>query len=144
MDYRELAKDLLQRSNQLVEAKQSLQEEIKELEDEADYFKAHGFSPERLTDYPEKEQGILSIVATLNDCRFRLNFVKSELKKIDRGLCTLTDYQKKVIQFCFIDREKYTTEDIVDMLHKERSCVYKDKDKALLIFTRGVYGLVIL
>lgn len=143
MDYREYAKDLLARKKNLVSAYASIKCELESLEQEKNACKAAIAKLDQhdgeMTRYDDR---LINLLAELDDCRFRRSVVERELLKIEKGLNGLTDYQKEIIDVFFIEHQQYAADDLMDKWHKERSTLYRDRNRALESFTRSVYGVL--
>ncbi len=143
MDYREHAKDLLKRKNSLVSAYSAIKEELYALENERSVCKAAIARAEAEgRDSSVYEDRLINLLADLEDCRFRKSVVERELKKLEKGLESLNEYQRELLEAFFSAPMRYTAEEIMQKWFKERSTVYRDKAIALEQFTRSVYGLV--
>ncbi len=146
MDYRDFAKDLLKRKNQLSSARQVLKEEIEELEREKYSCKTAALNaiPQSGSGACKYEDRLITIIATLDDCRFRLRVVERELKMIEQGMSGLNDYYVQLLEGFFIHNTKGAADSLMSRFYKERSCLYADRSKALEAFTRSVYGVVLI
>lgn len=143
MDYRDYAKDLLARKKNLVSAYSSIKSELRSLEQEKDDCKA---AIERLNitggDLTKYDDRLINLLADLDDCRFRRSVVERELLKIEKGIAGLNDYQKDIIDAFFVEQYPYAVEDLMEKWFKERSTLYRDRNRALESFTRSVYGVL--
>ena len=94
MDYREYAKDLLARKNSLISAYGAIREELRVLENEKTACKELMNECEVLgRDKSSYEDRFINTLANLDDCRFRLSVVERELKKIEKGMSQLDEYE---------------------------------------------------
>lgn len=73
---------------------------------------------------------------------FRKRTVERQLKMIANGLSVLDDYERDLLEVFYIYKVKSPAEVIMKKHYKERSQVYADRKKALIKFTRGIYGIV--
>lgn len=146
MDYRDFAKDLLKRKNQLSTAHATIKEEIEELEREKYSCKTASLNavPMSGSGTSRYEERLITIIALLDDCRFRLKVVERELKMIDQGMSGLDDYHVQLLEGFFIHNAKGAADSLMSRFYKERSCLYADRNKALEAFTRSVYGVVLI
>ena len=143
MDYREYAKDLLARKNTLVSAFGAIREELRVLENEK--AACVGLMNECLTLGKDKsfyEDRFINTLANLDDCRFRLSVVERELRKIEKGMNRLGDYERDVLELFYVERLEEASEVLMDRYLKERATVYRDKNRALDTFTRSIYGVL--
>lgn len=144
MDYKERAKELLSRRNDLISAHSFIKNEMTQLEQEIISLKTLISNAEIA---PNKEENyyeglLINLLADMEDCRFRKSVVERELTKIEKGLEGLNDYQKDLIITFFIEHPKGGAEDLMFRWMKERSSVYRDRNSALETFTRSIYGVL--
>lgn len=146
MDYRDFAIDLLKRKNQLSAAYEALKNEIEELEREKYSCRTASLNavPVSGSGTSKYEDRLITIIALLDDSRFRLRVVERELKMIEQGLSGLDDYQTQLLEGFFIHGAKGAADSLMSRFYKERSCLYADRNKALEAFTRSVYGIVLI
>lgn len=142
MDYRDFAKDLLGRKNELLTAKSSLAEELDMLEAEKFSAKHSALSDTTVArdGGSRYEEHLVNIISVMDNVVFRKRMVDRQLKMIDNGLQTLNEYERDIIETFYIYKIKAPAEIIMKKHYRERSQVFDDKRKALEKFTRGVYG----
>jgi len=138
MDYREHAKDLLSRKNSLVAAYSALKRELDSLEAEKTACKT---TAEKVGKEIYEER-LINLLVDIDDCRFRKSIVERDLMKIEKGMETLNNYYRDLINGFFIEYSQEAVEEIMCRWYKERSTVYRDRSRALEEFTRSVYGVV--
>ncbi len=143
MDYREHSKDLLARKNSLINAFSAIKQELLMLEQEKDACKAlmarNGESGSADELYGER---LINILADLDDCRFRKSIVERELSKIEKGMNRLDDYQRDLLEGFYVENACGAAEELMSKWFKERATLYRDKSRALDIFTRSIYGVL--
>lgn len=143
MDYREHSKDLLARKNSLINAFSAIKHELLMLEQEKDVCKAlaanNGGDDGINAVYNER---LINILADLDDCRFRKSIVERELTKIEKGMNRLDDYQRDLLEGFYVENACGAAEELMGKWFKERATLYRDKNRALDIFTRSVYGVL--
>ncbi len=144
MDYRQLAKDLLKRKKQLEAAVISLELQSEQLNADAVACKSPDFSPTAVAKYgyDNCQDRLIAILAKADECDLRKRTVKRELKMIEIGMSVLSVYQCELLECFFIDRKKGAADDLCEKYYKERSCVYRDKQKAVDAFTLAVFGVL--
>ena len=142
MDYREYAKDLLARKNNLVSAYGAIKSELDFLEQERLDCKTTIANCSGSEDSGNYEERLINILADIDDCRFRRNVVERELLKIEKGMNGLSDYEKDIINAFFVERSHGAADDLMERWYKERSSLYRDRNRALESFTRSVYGVL--
>ena len=141
MDYKQYAKDLLHRKKNLVSAYSAIRAELDSLEKEKTACKSSAVnsSGEEAEIYSRR---LINTITNIEDCRMRRSVVERELMMIERGMSGLSDYQKDLLEYFFIERVHNAAEGIMGRYYKERSAVYRDRNKALEEFTRSVYGVL--
>ncbi len=144
MDYRDYAKDLLGRRNELMQAKTSLAEELDMLETEKFSAQHSAISDTSVSrdGGSRYEEHLVNIITVMDNTVFRKRMVDRQLKMIANGLSTLNDYERDIIEAFYIYKIKSPAEMIMKKHYRERSQVFEDKRKALEKFTRGIYGIV--
>ena len=142
MDYREYAKDLLSRKKSLISAYSAIKSELGALEMEKTVCKNAISNLQPDCDSRPYDDRLINVLADLDDCRFRRSVVERELLKIEKGMSGLTPYQRDLIDGFFVDYAHGITEELMEKWFKERSTLYRDRNRALEVFTRSVYGVV--
>lgn len=144
MDYIERAIDLLQNRNQLLNAKTVLDEELEMLESEKYSAKHSAITDTTVArDGGSKyEEHLINLISMIDHTMFRKRTVERQLKMIANGLSVLDDYERDLLEVFYIYKVKSPAEVIMKKHYKERSQVYTDRKKALIKFTRGIYGIV--
>lgn len=142
MDYREQAKELLSRKNSLISAYASIKQELQQLEEQKYVCKTAAANAKESVDGAVYEDRIINILADMEDCRFRKSIVERELSKIEKGMEGLTEYQKDIINTFFVEPVSGAAEDLMLRWYRERSTVYRDRNRALEQFTRSIYGVL--
>lgn len=144
MDYRDFAKDLLKKRAELVTAKTQLNDEITMLDEIKFSAKNTAVGDTRVAPGggSRYEDSLVSVIFRLDDAIVRKRLVERELRQIESGMSSLSEYEKELLYEFYIKGEKYASERIGAKYYKERSAVYADKKKALEKFTRSIYGIV--
>lgn len=144
MDYIERAIDLLQNRNHLLNAKTVLDEELEMLESEKYSAKHSAITDTTVArDGGSKyEEHLINLISMIDHTMFRKRTVERQLKMIANGLSVLDDYERDLLEVFYIYKVKSPAEVIMKKHYKERSQVYADRKKALIKFTRGIYGIV--
>lgn len=71
-----------------------------------------------------------------------LKIVKSLVELTKKGLASLTDEQRLILELFYIDRVQGYKEILCDRLCIEQSRLYELKDRAIKDFVIGMYGIV--
>ncbi len=141
MDYREYSKDLLSRKKNLVSAYSVINTELEKLEEEKYACKTAELNAAEGERSPHRQR-LLSVLANIEDCRLRRSVVERELIKIEKGMNGLSDYQKELLEEFFVEHKMGAADDLMERHYKERSSLYRDRNRALDEFTRSVYGVL--
>ena len=143
MDYRQLAKDLLKRKKQLEAAVRSLELQSEQLKADATSCKSPSFSPSNAAKYgyDNCQDRLIAILAKVDECELRKKTVLRELKMIEIGMSVLNVYQRDLLECFFTDRKKGAADDLCAKYYKERSCIYRDRQKAVDAFTAAIFGV---
>ena len=142
MNYKEYAKDLLARKKNLVSAYSAIKSELEYLEQEKNACKTAALNNINENEQSVYDERIINVLADIEDCRFRRSVVERELIKIEKGMNGLDDYQKDLIEHFFVEGEMGAPEVLMERWFKERSTLYRDRNRALECFTRSVYGVL--
>lgn len=143
MDYKEQAKDLLGRKKNLVSAYAAIKTELEFLEQEKYACKTLAVNDKQTeADGDIYEERLINILADMDDCRFRKSIVERELSKIEKGMEALNDYQRDLIEMFYVEKDGCDAEALTERWFKERSSIYRDKNRALEQFTRSIYGVL--
>lgn len=143
MDYREYAKDLLARKKNLIAAYAAIRLELNTLEQEKTACKSLVNECASLgKDESFYEDRLINTLANLDDCRFRMSVVERELTKIEKGMANLGEYERDLLDVFYVEQSQSAADDLMDRWFKERSSVYRDKNRALDSFTRSIYGVL--
>jgi hypothetical protein len=142
MDYKEYAKDLLGRKKNLVSAYSAIKSELEYLEQEKTACKTASLNSKNESEKAVYDERVINVLADIEDCRFRRSVVERELIKIEKGMNGLDDYQRDLLELYFVENEIGATETLMERWFKERSSLYRDRNRALECFTRSVYGVL--
>ena len=141
MDYRNYAKSLLGKKRNLDAAYSSINAEVASLEQERCSLKtalgsSNSFERETI------KRRIVDTLARIEDCRLRRSIVERQLSLISRGMNSLDDYQKDLLEVFFIDKTPSCEQDVAEKFARERAQLHRDKCRALEQFTLSVYGVL--
>ena len=142
MDYVTMAEQLLRGKRRMEAAVENLREEILLLEDAKYSVKtsAVGGAPITGTGGNRYEDRLIKLISLCDELRHRRRNLVTNLGCIKRGLQPLTEYQQEVLTAFYIEGGRHAAERLMSKYHKERSSIYRDKEKAIKSFTQAVYG----
>lgn len=87
------------------------------------------------------EDHLLDNIVKRERLKQNLNAVNRMVKLIERGLFSLNDREREVLDVFFINRPDMHIEVLKEKYHVEQSEVYRMKDEALYKFTICMYGI---
>ncbi|MBQ3195517.1 MAG: hypothetical protein IJB65_03520 [Clostridia bacterium] len=87
------------------------------------------------------EERLVKLIDLCDELRARKKNIELNLACIKRAFTALNDYEQDLLNSFYVYGGKGVAERVMSRYHKERSTVYRDKDKALAIFTQALYGV---
>ncbi|MBR6593824.1 MAG: hypothetical protein IKK83_01375 [Clostridia bacterium] len=142
MDYRVFSTQLLENKRRMEVAFINLSDEITMLE-EAKVSVAtahHSPAPVSGSGASRYEDKLVKLIDLCDDLRARRKTIETNLNCIERGFEPLSAYEKELLSAFYITGGKGVADRLMSKYHKERSTIYRDKDKALKHFTEALYG----
>ncbi len=142
MDLRDLSTQLLKNKRHMEAALENIKDELTLLEESKVSVKvsAPGGAPISGTGANRYEDRLVKLISICDVLRSRRKNIETNLACIERGLETLHDYERDLLNAFYVFGGKYAAERMMSKHHKERSTVYRDKDRALKHFTQALYG----
>ncbi len=142
MNYEALCAQLLKSKRRMETAVLNLKDEIDMLEEAKVSVKTSACSGAPITGTGGNrfEDRLVKLIVLCDELRQRRNYIITRLDCVKRALESLTDYERDLLYGFYVDGGKGAAERMMSRYHKERSSVYRDKDKALCHFTEAVYG----
>ena len=89
-----------------------------------------------------QEDAWINNIAERGQLETNLKIVKSLVGLTEKGLASLTDAQRLILELFFINRAQGYKEILCDRLCIEQSRLYELKDRAIKDFVIGMYGIV--
>jgi DNA-directed RNA polymerase specialized sigma subunit len=80
-------------------------------------------------------------IAKRDELAFNLAIAEREVELTERGLDALTDEEKTVLEYFYIQRPYNHISKLMDKLHVSQAGVFRAKDVALKKFTMSLYGI---
>lgn len=142
MDFRVFSTQLLENKRRMEVALINLGDEIAMLE-EAKTSVATGNcngAPVTGSGANRYEERLVKLIDLCDELRVRKKNIETNLECIKRGFGALNDYEKDLLNCFYVFGGKGVADKMMSRYHKERSSVYRDKDKALAHFTQALYG----
>lgn len=81
-------------------------------------------------------------IAKRDELAFNLAIAEREVELTERGLEALTDEEKTVLEYFYVQRPYNHISKLMDKLHVSKSELFRRKDLALRKFTMSLYGLI--
>ncbi len=143
MDFRVFSTQLLENKRRMEVAFVNLTDEIAMLE-EAKTSVATGNcngAPITGSGANRYEERLVKLIDLCDELRARKKNIETNLECINRGFTPLSDYEKDLLNCFYVYGGKGVADKMMSRYHKERSTIYRDKDKALAHFTQALYGI---
>jgi hypothetical protein len=80
-------------------------------------------------------------IAKRDELFFNLKIAQREVEMTERGLESLTDEEKTILEYFYIARQYNHVQKLMDKLHVSKSELFRRKDAALRKLTISFYGL---
>lgn len=143
MDFKVFSTQLLQNKRRMEAAALNLADELELLEQSKVSAKtsAPGGSPISGTGANRYEDRLIKLICLCDELRDRRRNIETNLACIERGMQPLSDYERDLLNGFYVFGGKNAAERMMSKHHKERSTIYRDKDKALAHFTQALYGV---
>ena len=86
------------------------------------------------------DQRICSLLDAKEEQIWRLSSIDLKLTRFKRAMETLSDEDRSVLRLCFVEKAE-TPEEAAWQLGIEKSCLYKKRNRALVRFTKALFGI---
>lgn len=142
MNWKQEAKEKLQRYDAMRLATINIPQEIQRLE-----IDAHSIRSARIDATPvsgggnRREEALLNNILHRQELTWTLQQAQAWLQITDRALSALTSREKQILTRLYIYPEKGGLERLCKELDMESSSVYRHRDQALKRFTMALYGI---
>lgn len=120
----------------------SMSEKIKELEAKAERLGSASSNVPVQGGSSKGEDVRINCIIECDRLKTNIRTVRHWLGSVEKGLNTLTEDERKVLDGFYINKTTRHIDKLCDTLHCEKSTVYRLKDSALYKFTIAMYGLV--
>ncbi len=142
MRYEEFSAQLLTNKRRMEAAVINLEDEIMMLEEAKVSVKtsACNGSPISGTGGNRYEDRLIKLICLCDELKDRRKTLLTNLACIKRGMEPLSDYERDLLYGFYVMGGKSAAERMMSRHHKERSTIYRDKEKALTHFTQALYG----
>ena len=143
MKWKDEAVEKLKRYDAMHTAQQNITREIARLKEEA--FAIRRADPEAT---PVRSSGgrydeqLMNNIVKRQELAWTLKQVKLWITNTDRGLSSLNDEERHVLQRLYLHPEKGAIDRLCEELGLEQSSVYRRRDQALEHFTIAMYGFL--
>lgn len=142
MDFRVFSTQLLENKRRMEAAALNITDELELLEQSKVSAKtsAPGGSPISGTGANRYEDRLIKLICLCDELRDRRKNIEMNLACIERGMQPLTEYERDLLNGFYVFGGRNAADRMMSKHHKERSTIYRDKDKALAHFTQALYG----
>lgn len=145
MDYRVFSTQLLENKRRMEVALLNLTDEIAMLEEAKTSVNTGNCSGAPVTGSGcnRYEERLVKLIDLCDELKARRRNIQTNLECINRGLTPLSDYEKDLLNCFYVYGGRGVADKMMSRYHKERSTIYRDKDKALTRFTEALYGIAV-
>lgn len=119
-----------------------MREKIKELQAKEERLKSAASNVPVQGGASKSEDMIINCIVECDRLKDNITAIARWLALVDRGLNTLTEDEKVVLDKFYINRPTRHIDRLCDELHCEKSTVYRLKDSGLKKFTMAMYGIL--
>jgi len=142
MNFREVSAQLLKSKKRMETAVKNLKDEIAMLEEAKVSVKTSACSGAPITGTGGNrfEDRLIKLIYLCDELRQRKRIMQARLYCLDRGMDPLTEFERDLLYGFYVDGGKGAADRMMSRYHKERSTIYRDKDKALEHFAEALYG----
>ncbi len=88
------------------------------------------------------QEQLFNTMTEKEQLQFNYHMVRQQLDWVDRGLASLNEEERIVLEGFFLASAEHSKDDLMDKLCVERSTLYDMREKALRKFTISMYGLL--
>lgn len=88
------------------------------------------------------EGWLIAAIDELDRKREAYHIAKRQVDSVERGLATLTEQQRDLLDKFFIHRTSNNISDLLEKFNVEQAQIYRLKDEALRSFTLARYGVL--
>lgn len=90
----------------------------------------------------KREEMLIHNIATREELQKNLDITIQEVELTEKGLATLNEDEKRILERFYINRSKGYVERLCDELFISKTELYRQKEEALKKFTMVCYGIV--
>lgn len=89
-----------------------------------------------------REKMLIENIATREELEYNLDFIKREIEITEMGLEALTEREKMILHWFYINRPKDYIDRLCNELFISKTELYRQREIALKKFTKACYGIV--
>ena len=142
MNWKLEAKEKLQQYSTRRTAIQSLSEEIRRLEFEAEGLKSPSFCGVAVVEsHSQRDDQIVNNLVARKELERRLEDTKRWISVMDGALSALSEPERLVLRRMYMEPGRGNLDRLCEELELEKSMVYRRRDGALERFTSALYGI---
>lgn len=143
MNWQNEAIEDLKKYSQMKESLQNIQERITALELDLQTVKSKNFDAEPVQGGVDKyEDHVINNIVERQRLECAYNATEKIVNLIEKGLASLDEKERLVLQRFYIDSAKKHVEKLMEELNYEQRRIYQLKDKAIFKFTITMYGIL--
>ena len=143
MNWKKEAENDLRNYQRRVDSLENSREKIKALQDQMKSVKSGMSDATPVMGGGNKAQeNMVNCIAECERLEYTIKATERLVALVERGLNTLTDEERRVLDLFYIHRQRGHVERLMEEMHLETSQIYRIKDAALYKFTTTIYGLI--
>ncbi len=143
MNWRQVAIEKLRRYDIMRQALRNIPEEIARLKTEATLLRSAAADTLHVRGGGgQREDALINNLVQRQELERTLRQVRQWLNVADRGLLSLDNDERLVLQHLYLYPQKGAIERLCSELGLEQSSVYRKRDQALHRFTAAIYGFL--
>lgn len=142
MDYKKMAVDDLKKHEARKRSIISLKEKIQALESNKTSLGGMSDCEPVQTSGNKQEEKLINIISEQGRLKHQLQTVILLVRRMDRGLSNLNDFEYKALDRFYINPVKNCVDCLCEELGYEKAHIYRVKDKALYDLTIELYGTI--
>ena len=89
-----------------------------------------------------REKMLIENIATREELFTNLDFIKREIEITEKGLEALTENERKILHWFYINRPRDYVDRLCNDLFISKTELYRQRETALKKFTKACYGIV--
>lgn len=143
MDWKKEAQYQLEHYNETRASIKAMPEEIRALEIQASSLRSSMSDAPRVAGGKKsKVDALMDSIVYREELQHNLDLAMIRIKRIDAALSMLPQEDKQLLEILFVNKSKGCIDRACELMFCDAATVYRRKDRALLRFTKAMYGVL--